>query len=98
MHLVTCRACAQKSGYTCYVSVCLYSVVVLRIGGRVCQFSRDEFIYIYIDKDKINLQVYFIRFIHYKLVSYDKQCLPHLMNLNSPDECGKHCLSYETSL
>jgi hypothetical protein len=21
--------------------------------------------------------VYFIRFIHYKLVSYDKQCLPH---------------------
>ena len=28
------------------------------------------------DKDKINL-VYFIRFIHYKLVSYDKQCLPH---------------------
>ena len=26
--------------------------------------------------DKINL-VYFIRFIHYKLVSYDKQCLPH---------------------
>ena len=27
------------------------------------------------DKDKINL-VYFIRFIHYKLVSYDKQCLP----------------------
>ena len=25
------------------------------------------------DKDKINL-VYFIRFIHYKLVSYDKQC------------------------
>ena len=32
--------------------------------------------YIYKDKDKINL-VYFIRFIHYKLVSYDKQCLPH---------------------
>jgi hypothetical protein len=29
------------------------------------------YIYIYIDKDKINL-VYFIRFIHYKLVSYDK--------------------------
>jgi hypothetical protein len=28
------------------------------------------------DKDKINL-VYFIRYIHYKLVSYDKQCLPH---------------------
>ena len=28
------------------------------------------------NKDKINL-VYFIRFIHYKLVSYDKQCLPH---------------------
>ena len=28
------------------------------------------------DKDKINL-LYFIRFIHYKLVSYDKQCLPH---------------------
>ena len=28
------------------------------------------------DKDRINL-VYFIRFIHYKLVSYDKQCLPH---------------------
>ena len=28
------------------------------------------------DQDKINL-VYFIRFIHYKLVSYDKQCLPH---------------------
>ena len=44
------------------------------------------------DKDKINL-VYFIRFIHYKLVSYDKQCLPpHQVNLkfklilNSPDE------------
>ena len=35
-----------------------------------------NYIYIYIDKDKINL-VYFIRFIHYKLVSYDKQCLPH---------------------
>jgi hypothetical protein len=34
------------------------------------------YIYIYKDKDKINL-VYFIRFIHYKLVSYDKQCLPH---------------------
>ena len=56
------------------------------------------------DKDKINL-VYFIRFIHYKLVSYDnidKQCLPHSSSefkiLNSPDECGKHCLSYETSL
>ena len=51
------------------------------------------------DKDKINL-VYFIRFIHYKLVSYDKQCLPHSSGefLNSPDECGKHCLSYETSL
>ena len=60
------------------------------------------------DKDKINL-VYFIRFIHYKLVSYDKQCLPHssgefkcrailARHLNSPDECGKHCLSYETSL
>ena len=62
------------------------------------------------DKDKINL-VYFIRFIHYKLVSYDKQCLPHssgefkcramlllgnniARHLNSPDECGKHCLSY----
>ena len=43
------------------------------------------------DKDKINL-VYFIRFIHYKLVSYDN------FNFNSPDECGKHCLSYETSL
>ena len=28
------------------------------------------------DKDKINL-VYFIRFIHYELVSYDKQCLSH---------------------
>ena len=28
------------------------------------------------DKDKINL-VYFIRFIHYNLVSYDKQCLSH---------------------
>ena len=35
------------------------------------------------DKDKINL-VYFIRFIHYKLVSYDKQCLPHnLMSVAS---------------
>ena len=34
------------------------------------------YLYIYIYKDKINL-VYFIRFIHYKLVSYDKQCLPH---------------------
>ena len=63
---------------------------------------------VYRDKGKINL-VYFIRFIHYKLVSYDKQCLPHSsgefkcqnsrkFNLNSPDECGKHCLSYETSL
>ena len=28
------------------------------------------------NKYKIKL-VYFIRFIHYKLVSYDKQCLPH---------------------
>ena len=41
------------------------------------------------DKDKINL-VYFIRFIHYKLVSYDKQCLPHSSGefkiLNPPDE------------
>ena len=45
------------------------------------------------NKDKINL-VFFIRFSHYKLVSYDKQCLPH----SSGDECGKHCLSYETSL
>ena len=34
------------------------------------------YMYIYIYKDKINL-VYFIRCIHYKLVSYDKQCLPH---------------------
>ena len=34
------------------------------------------------DKDKINL-VYFIRFIHYKLVSYDKQCChTHQVNLN----------------
>jgi hypothetical protein len=38
------------------------------------------------------------------LVSYDKQCLPHssgelkIIFFNSPDACGKHCLSYETSL
>ena len=25
-HLVTCRACAQKSGYTSSISVCIYSV------------------------------------------------------------------------
>ena len=33
MHLVTCRACAQKSEYTSYVSVCLYSVALLCLHG-----------------------------------------------------------------
>ena len=47
------------------------------------------------DKDKINL-VYFIRFIHYKLFSYDKQCLPHssgvyIMQLSKNTRKILHC-------
>jgi hypothetical protein len=37
MHLVTCRACAQKSGYTSYNSVCLSSVVKLRLHTTINQ-------------------------------------------------------------
>ena len=33
------------------------------------------------DKDKKHL-VYFIRLIHYKLVTYDKQCLPPGLEIN----------------
>jgi hypothetical protein len=36
MHLVTFRACTQKSGYTSYVSVCLYSVTAWSFRGFSC--------------------------------------------------------------
>ena len=56
------------------------------------------------DKDKINL-VYFISLFTTNLFRMTSNaCHTHQVNLNvarhlnSPDECGKHCLSYETSL
>ena len=44
------------------------------------------------DKDKINL-VYFVSLFTTNLFRMTSNAC-HTHQLNSPDECGKHCLSY----